>query len=228
LLKLTRYKVESIIIIKRLGGRKLSDKGSRRLFNLISPIYGLFFNSQRRNFQDVIKKVEEDLDIRKYEKIIDVGCGTGALCSVLYEEGLRVTGVDPAQLMLDIAIRKNKDKDIDFQIGNVLEGLDFEENSFDIAIASYVAHGLQPGERKKMYREMSRVSKVWVVIHDYNKKRNILTSIVEWLERGDYFRFIKTAEKEMKDCSHEMEECFSEVNVVDVGERAAWYICKPK
>jgi NifB/MoaA-like Fe-S oxidoreductase len=51
---------------------------------------------------------------------------------------------------------------------------------------------------------------------------------VEWLERGDYFRFIKNAEKEMKDCSQEMEECFSEVKVVNVGERAAWYICKPK
>ncbi len=208
--------------------RNLSDRGSSKLFNIISPIYGLFFNSQRRNFQDVIKKVEEDLDISKYENIIDVGCGTGALCSVLYEEGLKVTGVDPAQLMLNIAIRKNKDKNIDFQRANVLEGLDFKENYFDIAIASYVAHGLQPEERKKMYREMSRVSKDWVVIHDYNKKRSILTSFVEWLERGDYFRFIKTAEKEMKDCFHEMEECFSEVSVVDVGERAAWYICKPK
>jgi len=221
-------KVESIIIVKRVGVINLNDKGSSRLFNIISPIYGLFFNSQRRNFHDVIKKVEEDLDITKYENIIDVGCGTGALSSVLYEEGLKVTGIDPAQLMLNTAIRKNKDKDIDFQIGNVLEGLDFNENQFDIAIASYVAHGLQPEERKKMYKEMSRVAKEWVVIHDYNKKRNLLTTIVEWLERGDYFRFIKNAEKEMKDCSQEMEECFSEVKVVNVGERAAWYICKPK
>ncbi len=208
--------------------RNLSDKGSSRLFNLISPIYGLFFNSQRRNYRDVIDKVEENLDITKYESVIDVGCGTGALSSVLYEEGLKVTGIDPAQLMLNTAMRKNKDKDIDFQTGDVLEGLDFNENHFDIAIASYVAHGLQPEERKKMYREMSRVAKEWVVIHDYNKKRSLLTSFVEWLERGDYFRFIKTAEKEMKDCSKEMKECFSEVKVVDVGERAAWYICKPK
>src|SRR6056297_4227436 len=221
-------KVESIIIVKRVGVINLNDKGSSRLFNIISPIYGLFFNSQRRNYRDVIDKVEEYLDITKYKSVIDIGCGTGALCSVLYEEGLKVTGVDPAQLMLDTAIRKNKDKDIDFQTGNVLEGLNFKENHFDIAIASYVAHGLQPEERKKMYREMSRVAKEWVVIHDYNKRRSLLTSFVEWLERGDYFRFIKTAEKEMKDCSQEMEECFSEVRVVDVGERAAWYICKPK
>ena len=206
----------------------MSITKSNILFNAISPIYGLFFNSQRRNYRDVISKVEEDLNLTNYNSIVDVGCGTGALCSVLYEEGLKVTGIDPAQFMLNAAIRKNKDKDIEFQIGNALEGLYFKENQFDIAIASYVAHGLQPEERKKMYREMSRVSKDWVVIHDYNKKRSLLTTVIEWLERGDYFRFIRAAEKEMKDCFHEMEECFSEVKVVDVGERAAWYICKPK
>jgi len=177
--ELTRYKVESIIIVKRLGVRKFMDKGSSRLFNMISPIYGLFFNSQRRNFKDVIKKVEEDLDIRKYESIIDVGCGTGALCSVLYEEGLKVTGIDPAQLMLNTAIRKNKDKDIDFQTGNVLEGLDFNENHFDIAIASYVAHGLQPEERKKMYKEMGRIAQEWVVKTNKFKTKYIGYSITE-------------------------------------------------
>jgi len=205
----------------------LSKKKSNILFNLISPIYGLFYNSQRRNFRDVIYKVEEDLDLTKYENIIDVGCGTGALCSILYEKGLKVTGIDPAVFMLKTAKIKNKDINIDFKLGNILEGLPYKDNHFDISIASYVAHGLQPEERKKMYKEMSRISKNWVVIHDYNKKRSLITTIVEWLERGDYFRFIKTAEKEMKDCYKEMEECFSEVKVVNVGERAAWYICKP-
>ncbi len=205
----------------------MSKKKSNILFNLISPIYGLFYNSQRRNFRDVIYKVEEDLDLTKYENIIDVGCGTGALCSILYEKGLKVTGIDPAVFMLKTAKIKNKDINIDFKLGNILEGLPYKDNHFDISIASYVAHGLQPEERKKMYKEMSRISKNWVVIHDYNKKRSLITTIVEWLERGDYFRFIKTAEKEMKDCYKEMEECFSEVKVVNVGERAAWYICKP-
>ena len=74
-----------------------------------------------------------------------------------------------------------------------------------------------------------------VIIHDYNRERSLLTSIAEWMEGGDYFRFIKIAEKEMADCTTESripvttenKHCFSHVQVLRVGPRAAWYLCTP-
>ncbi|MDZ4132628.1 MAG: hypothetical protein U1E11_05770, partial [Dethiobacteria bacterium] len=80
---------------------------------------------------------------------------------------------------------------------------------------------------KLMYAEMSRVTKHFVIIYDYNDKRSPLTTFIEWLEGGDYFHFIRNAEPEMKDCISEMKSCFSDVKVVAVDTRAAWYICKP-
>ena len=71
-----------------------------------------------------------------------------------------------------------------------------------------------------MYAEMSRVTKHIVIIWDYNTKRSVLTNIIEWVEGGDYFNFIKKAKVEMK-------ENFRDARVVDVGVRAAWYICVP-
>jgi len=38
--------------------------------------------------------------------VLDLGCGTGTLCCALAERGHRVTGVDPAAAMLDVARRK--------------------------------------------------------------------------------------------------------------------------
>jgi SAM-dependent methyltransferase len=38
--------------------------------------------------------------------VLDLGCGTGTLCCALAERGHRVTGVDPARAMLDVARRK--------------------------------------------------------------------------------------------------------------------------
>lgn len=38
--------------------------------------------------------------------VLDLGCGTGTLCCALAEQGHRVTAVDPAAAMLDIARRK--------------------------------------------------------------------------------------------------------------------------
>jgi ubiquinone/menaquinone biosynthesis C-methylase UbiE len=209
------------------GGLLSMGKNSSFLFNSIAPIYGLFYEMQKNRYGMVIYKVSDELDLTAYDTILDVGCGTGALCSVLHEKGLTVTGIDPADKMLKIAKRQPENKAIAFIQANVLDQLPFENKSFDISIASYVAHGLQKNERKQMYEEMSRVTKSKVIIYDYNQKRALLTSIIEWLERGDYFQFIKEAETEMKNCASEMKECFSEVKVVEVDSKAAWYICTP-
>jgi ubiquinone/menaquinone biosynthesis C-methylase UbiE len=205
----------------------LGKGSSEFLFNIIAPIYGLFYYRQRKRFSEVLKRIKKELDLTSYETIIDVGCGTGALCSVLFEKGLSVTGIDPAEKMLKIAMNKLENKGITFVLANVLEKLPFDDNCFDISIASYVAHGMGQNERKLLYTEMSRVTRSKVIIYDYNENRSLLTTIIEWLERGDYFHFIKNAESEMKTCVSEMKACFSEVKVVNVDVRAAWYICTP-
>lgn len=205
----------------------MGKNNSNFLFNFIAPIYGLFYNKQKKRFAEVIEGAKKELDISSFETIIDIGCGTGAFCSVLNEMGISVTGIDTADKMLNIAMNKPENKSIKFIQGNVLKILPFEDRSFDVSIASYVAHGLTADERKYMYAEMSRVTKKWVIIHDYNKKKSMLTSIIEWLEGGDYFHFIKDAESEMKNCVLEMKTCFSDVKVVNVDVMANWYICKP-
>jgi ubiquinone/menaquinone biosynthesis C-methylase UbiE len=118
-------------------------KNSSFLFNSIAPIYGLFYKMQKKRYRTVIDKVSKELDLTKYDTVLDVGCGTGALCSILHEKGLTVTGIDPAGKMLRIAKRQPENKTITFIQANVLEQLPFENKTFDISIASYVAHGLQ-------------------------------------------------------------------------------------
>lgn len=196
-------------------------KGSSEfLFNTIAPIYGLFYARQKKRFSEVINGIKNELDLMSYRTIIDIGCGTGALCSVLNDNGLSVTGIDPAEKMLKIAKKNSGNQDTRLLSANVLEMLPFEDKCFDVSIASYVAHGMRQHERKLLYTEMSRITKSKVIIYDYNEKRSLLTTIIEWLEGGDYFHFIKNAESEMK-------ECFSEIRVVNVDVRGAWYICTP-
>lgn len=198
----------------------MDKRNGNILFNAIAPIYGLFYKKQKKSFEEVVEKTSKIFDVTLYDTVIDVGCGTGAFCSVLNAKGLCVTGIDPAERMLNHAKKQPENKNIEFVLANVLERLPFEDKSFDISIASYVAHGMKKSDRKKMYSEMSRVTKNRVIIHDYNQNRSFMTSLIEWFERGDYFRFIKMAKNEMK-------ECFSEVIVIDVDTQAAWYICTP-
>ncbi|MEA4940685.1 MAG: class I SAM-dependent methyltransferase [Christensenella sp.] len=205
----------------------MSKKNSSFLFNAIAPVYGLFYNRQKKRYREVIRNMATEFDLASFGSILDVGCGTGSLCSVLSESGLAVTGVDPAQKMLAIAKRQPENGSIRFLQANALEGLPFADRSFDLSIASYVAHGMQKSERIKLYSEMRRVTKSKVILYDYNQKRSLLTSLIEWLERGDYFQFIKNPKSEMENCVSEMEKCFSEVKVIEVDTRASWYICTP-
>lgn len=191
---------------------------SEWIFNMIAPVYGLFYNYQKRRSVQVIKAAKAALDLAGYETILDVGCGTGALGAVLSDKGLKVTGVDPADKMLGIAKRKSQGKPINLLSGNVLKGLPFEDKSFDVSIASYVAHGLSPMNRRAMYLEMKRVTRYKVIIYDYNQKGSVLTRLVEWLEGGDYPNFIQKAEEEMR-------QVFPMVEVVQVYRQANWYIC---
>lgn len=189
------------------------------IFDKIAPIYNRFFNFQVKYYKKILEKTKSHTDLSKYKTALDIGCGTGAYCYVLNDIGLNVVGVDTADGMIKQARKNLIHTDVKIVKIDPHIRLPFEDNSFDIVISSYVVHGLKQEERIKLYKEAKRISKELVIFHDYNKNRALLTTIIEYLENGDYFNFIKVAEEEMK-------EYFSHVQIVDVDKRGAWYILR--
>jgi len=127
----------------------MKRKDSTGLFNSIAPIYALFFSYQKRRYAKTLASMQRFLT---YETILDVGCGTGALCSALSERGLSVTGVDPAEEMLAVARRKNFGNECTFIKADATQELPFTDRQFDVVIASYVAHGMKQEMRTNLYR----------------------------------------------------------------------------
>ena len=188
------------------------------LFDRIAGVYGLFHRYQMKRFSRILDTHGQLVMLDSMETICDVGCGTGALCSVLASRGFTVTGVDTAQRMIEVARMKSRSKSIQFLVADALQGLPFPDNAFDLVFTSYVAHGMQLPNRITLYRELMRIAKRAVIVHDYNENRAVLTTLIEWLERGDYFGFIKHARSEM-------EAVFPTMTTVQVDTRAFWYIC---
>ncbi|MGR6835934.1 class I SAM-dependent methyltransferase [Syntrophomonas erecta] len=192
--------------------------------NKIATVYGLFFNWQVGKYRYILNNVKDELDLSTYQSVIDIGCGTGALCKVLQEYGLEVTGLDSAEAMLAIATKKvgktePTEPSVRFIRGDARNGVPFREKSFDLAITSYVAHGLIPKERLILYNEMKRVARHTAVLLDYNEHRALITDIAEWLEGGDYFNFIGSIRDELM-------QQFGNLKVINTGKRSAMYICK--
>ena len=69
-------------------------------------------------------------------RILDAGCGTGYLSAKLRDRGARVTGVDLAGRMVEIA--RSDHPGIDFRVDSCTELATLADGQFDLVIANYV------------------------------------------------------------------------------------------
>ncbi|MFJ3902847.1 class I SAM-dependent methyltransferase [Streptomyces sp. NPDC090025] len=75
-------------------------------------------------------------------RILDAGCGAGALTAALLGRGAAVTGIDSSAGMLALA-GERLGAGASLQVGDLREPLPFEDASFDDVLASLVLHYLE-------------------------------------------------------------------------------------
>lgn len=186
-----------------------------RLFERIARPYAWFFHGQLRTYARCFEIGRSLLPDPAGRRALDIGCGTGAFTRALAREGWEVRGVDVARAMLERA----RTQGLSCDPGDALRGLAEPDSSFDLVTAAYVAHGLRREDRAKLFSEMRRLSRDTVLFHDYTADRSPLVTIVEYLEHGDYFNFIRTGLEELR-------EAFPSVQILRVGAWSAWYVCR--
>ncbi|MCR5415656.1 MAG: methyltransferase domain-containing protein [Pseudobutyrivibrio sp.] len=84
--------------------------------------------------------ISEELAKEGYQDLLDCGCGTGPMISLLYEQdsSKNYTGLDITPKMIEVAQAKNLEG-VNWVVGDC-ENLPFEENSFDAIICSNSFH----------------------------------------------------------------------------------------
>jgi SAM-dependent methyltransferase len=75
-------------------------------------------------------------------RILDAGCGSGALFAALRDRGANMTGIDASTGMLQQA-RQRLGADADLRVADLASPLEFPDGVFDDAVASLVLHYLQ-------------------------------------------------------------------------------------
>ena len=183
------------------------------LFDLIAPFYAWFYAYQRKGYRKSLDLLIKELDLKEVT-FLDVGCGTGALAAELAQH-FSVLGIDGSPKMIKEAHRLSPA--LDFRVTEVSHGLPFSDQCFDIVISSFVLHGLSEMQRLSLLKEMKRVSTQAVVILDYHEGRHPFISLVEWIEHGDYFRF-------MDHFKDEIPLVFDKAKVIKINAQSAFYV----
>ncbi len=92
--------------------------------------------------------VVESAQLSAGERVVDIGCGTGNAALLAAERGASVTGVDPAQRLLNVAAAVAAERGLDatFVSGDAAD-IPLEEGSADVALSVFgVIFAPDPGD----------------------------------------------------------------------------------
>ncbi|OPJ59562.1 class I SAM-dependent methyltransferase [Clostridium oryzae] len=94
------------------------------------------YNMCKHDYPYILKKLEEET----FEKLLDVGCGTGNVITLLHEKypSRSYTGIDLSEEMIKVA--KSKEISSAFFMNGDSENLPFKNEQFDVVICTESFH----------------------------------------------------------------------------------------
>lgn len=118
--------------------------------------------------------IAEELGREDYADLLDCGCGTGPMISLLYEKDpdKHYTGIDLTPRMIEVAQAKDLDG-VNWVVGDC-EDLPFEEDSFDAIICSNSFHHYP--NPQKFFDSVKRVLRPGgrLILQDYTAPKPVL------------------------------------------------------
>ena len=142
--------------------KERSAETSGRTLDYAAPVYDLLeplllLGRQSEYDRDIVDLLRP----RPWERILDVGCGTGVLTRMIGdrldpEAGGGAAGIDAAARMIRIAARKRQTAATRFHTA-AAERLPFEDGSFDAAVSSLFFHHVDLRLKREALAEAFRV-----------------------------------------------------------------------
>lgn len=117
------------------------------------------------------KKLLKHYDIKKGDKILDVGCGKGYLTYEFTQAvpGVEVAGFDISQYGIDHAKEEIKP----FLTQGHCRKLPYKDNSFDFVYSNTTLHNLPPQDLYAAIKEIARVmkNKAWIGVESFRNEK---------------------------------------------------------
>ena len=151
----------------------MKNKG-RAFCEISANEYEAWYEKPKGKFVEILEKevIAELTQIKKGDKVLEIGCGTGHFSSYFGELGADVTGLDTSPEMLKVARDSSKNIEINFEAGDAYK-LPFADGSFDLVAMITVLEFIT--EPKRALAEAFRVSRGKVFLGILNR-----SSLLAW------------------------------------------------
>ncbi len=159
-----------------------TDEPTNRRMDILTQLYDEFATEYEQTrvprFRPFVKKLLQQYDTRPGSHVLDAGCGTGLVATMVAPRaghGGKVLGVDASEKMLEIARHKASGFGFDqceFVLGDITH-LDAADESFDVVICSFALWG----EPRALFAEFFRVLKPHgaVLLQNWEAERGGIT-----------------------------------------------------
>ncbi|MFP4363710.1 MAG: class I SAM-dependent methyltransferase [Spirochaetia bacterium] len=156
----------------------------------IGWFYKLFIDPLLENVRKDISQL-----IPKGRKVLDIGCGTGALALMLSRKAEQVIGIDSSLSMIGTAkasAEKAGAENLQFFQENVFSFLENTSGQYDYAVLSFFLHQIDDADRIPLITQLKHYSDS-VLIADYNLPfpgvlLNCAVTFIEWAAGTEHYR----------------------------------------
>jgi ubiquinone/menaquinone biosynthesis C-methylase UbiE len=110
----------------------------------------------------VDREIVEAAAVQPGERVLDIGCGTGALTFPAADSAgaANVAGIDASPEMIEVARRKAGKRGVDLQFRLApAEDLPFADGEFDVVLSGFMLHHLPEDVMRQAFAEALRVLK---------------------------------------------------------------------
>lgn len=150
-------------------------------YKWLTPFYDIIMKLMHEsNFK---KDLVKQSNIKKGNKVLDLGCGTATLTILLKKTypDAEIIGLDGDPEILEIAMSKIKKENLDIHLDNGMSfELPYKDNSFDIVVSSLMFHHLTHENKIRTFKEIYRVLKDNGELYfvDFGKPHNVPMQLI--------------------------------------------------
>jgi ubiquinone/menaquinone biosynthesis C-methylase UbiE len=119
-------------------------------------------------YQELIKTIIDNLDIKRGDLVLDLGSGTGNIAVEVEKLGAKVVGIDSSAE--GVKIHKMKLPSSQVMVGDITQRLPFDDNYFDKIYSNNVVYTIPESKRGFLFSELHRVLKPGGIIVVSNVK----------------------------------------------------------